>query len=71
VQFRDIGEWATISKRLSQIPGVDNIDVAGLSGRSARITLQYPGGAERLAVAVPEFGLQLRQGAAGWMLTGQ
>ena len=70
VEFRDIGEWATISKRLSQVPGVENIDVAGLSGRSARISLRYSGGMDRLAEAVGDQGLRLRQGNAGWVLTG-
>ena len=70
VEFRDIGEWATISKRLSQVPGVENIDVAGLSGRSARISLQFTGSMDSLAQAVADQGLRLRQGPAGWVLTG-
>ena len=71
VQFRDIGEWATISKKLSQVPGVENIDVAGLSGRSARITLQFTGGAEQLAQVAPDYGLRLQQTGAGWVLSAQ
>ena len=71
VQFRDIGEWATISKKLSQVPGVENIDVAGLSGRSARITLQFAGGTEQLAQVAPEYGLRLQQTGAGWVLSAQ
>jgi hypothetical protein len=71
VEFRDMGEWSQISKRLSQVPGVADIDVVGLSGRSARITLTYPEGAAHLAEIVPEHGLSLRQNAAGWALSSQ
>ena len=69
VEYQSIGEWANISKRLSQVPGVENIDVAGMSGRSARITLRYPDGVERLAMVAPQHGLSLRQNSAGWVLS--
>ena len=69
VEFRNIGEWANISKRLSQVPGVDNIDVAGMSGRSARITLRYQAGVERLSEIAPQHGLALRQNSGGWVLS--
>ncbi len=70
VEYRNIGEWASISQRLSQIPGVENVDVAGMSGRSARITLRYAEGVERLAAVVAQQGLNLRQNSGGWVLTG-
>ncbi len=70
VEYRSISEWANISHRLSQVPGVENIDVLGMSGRSARITLQYAGGVERLADALRQQGLALRQNSGGWVLTG-
>ena len=70
VEYRNIGEWANISQRLSQVPGVENIDVAGMSGRSARITLRYAEGVERLAAVAPQHGLSLRQNSGGWVLTG-
>ena len=69
VEYRNIGEWASISHRLSEIQGVENIDVAGMSGRSARITLRYADGVERLAQAVTAAGLSMRQNAGGWVLT--
>jgi Uncharacterized protein conserved in bacteria (DUF2066) len=71
VEFRTIAEWADISKRLGQVPGVSDIDVIGMSGRSARITLKYPDGPERLAQAAPQHGLTVRQNSAGWVLSGQ
>jgi hypothetical protein len=71
VEFRTIAEWADISKKLGQVPGVAEIDVVGMSGRSARITLKYPEGAEKLAQVAPQHGLTVRQNAGGWVLSGQ
>ena len=70
VEFRNMTEWADISRRLGQVPGVENIDVAGLSGHSARLTLRYPDGLRRLADVAPQYGLIMRQGASGWVLSG-
>ncbi len=70
VEFSNIGEWADISKRLGQVPGVADIDVVGMSGRSARITLRYAEGVSRLAEVAPQHGLAMRQNAGGWVLSG-
>jgi hypothetical protein len=70
VEFSNMGEWSDISKRLGQVPGVENIDVIGMSGRSARITLRYPDGIQRLADIAPQHGLSMRQNAGGWVLSG-
>ena len=71
VEFRGMGEWQDMSRRLGQVSGVQNIDVAGLSARGARIVLSYPGGPERLAEAVSVQGLAMRQAGAAWILTAQ
>jgi Uncharacterized protein conserved in bacteria (DUF2066) len=71
VEFRNMAEWQDISRRLSAIPGVEDLDVLGMSGRNARITLRYPGGAARLADALSEHGLGLRQAPTGWILAAK
>lgn len=68
VEFRGMAEWQEISRRLGSTPGVDNVDVLGMSGRGARITLRYPAGPDQLAGAVASQGLQMRQGPAGWVI---
>jgi Uncharacterized protein conserved in bacteria (DUF2066) len=70
VEFANMSEWSDISKRLGQVPGVENIDVIGMSGRSARITLRYPEGAQRLADVAAQHGLTMRQNSGGWVLSG-
>ena len=68
IEFRSMGEWQQISRQLSETPDVTGLDVEGLSGRSARISLNYPGGPQSLAAALADQGLVLRNGANGWVL---
>ncbi len=68
IEFRSMGEWQQISRQLSETPDVTGLDVEGLSGRSARVTLHYPGGPQGLAAALADQGLVLRNGANGWVL---
>jgi len=68
VQFRGMSEWQDISRKLSAMPGVEELEVAGLSARGARVTLRYAEGAERLADALAEQGLILRNTGGNWVL---
>jgi hypothetical protein len=68
VEFRGMSEWQDISRRLGLVAGVEDLDVAGLSARGARITLRYAGGPERLADAVSQHGLALRNAGGSWVL---
>ena len=68
VEFRGMSEWQDISRRLGLVAGVEDLDVAGLSARGARITLRYAGGPERLADAVAQHGLSLRNAGGNWVL---
>jgi hypothetical protein len=71
VEFRGMGEWQEISRKLSAIPGVEELEVAGLSARGARVTLRYQDGAERLAENLSQQGLGLRNVAGKWVLSLQ
>ena len=63
-----MSEWQDISRKLSATPGVEELEVAGLSARGARVTLRYAEGAERLADALAEQGLSLRNTGGNWVL---
>lgn len=71
VEFNGMGEWQTISRKLSAIPGVQDLDVAGLSNRGARVVLRYPGPITALAEAVSLQGLALRNDGPSWTLTNR
>jgi hypothetical protein len=68
VEFRGMTEWQDISRRLSATPGVEELEVAGLSARGARVTLRYAEGAEQLANALARQGLSLRAVGSNWVL---
>jgi hypothetical protein len=71
VEFRGMSEWQDISRKLSATPGVEELDVAGLSARGARVTLRYAEGAERLAAQLAQQGLSLRSNGGTWVLSSQ
>lgn len=68
VEFQGMSEWQDISRRLASLPGVEELEVAGLSARGARVTLRYAEGAERLADALAEQGLSLRNAGGNLIL---
>ena len=69
VEFRGMTEWQDISRKLSATPGVEELEVAGLSARGARVTLRYAEGAEQLADALARQGLSLRNAGGNWVLS--
>jgi hypothetical protein len=71
VEFRGMSEWQDISRKLAATPGVEELEVAGLSARGARVTLRYGEGADRLAEALAQQGLSLRQADGNWVLRAQ
>jgi Uncharacterized protein conserved in bacteria (DUF2066) len=71
VEFRGMSEWQDISRKLGSTPGVEELEVAGLSARGARVTLRYAEGAERLADALARQGLNLRNADGSWLLKAQ
>jgi len=69
VEFRGMAEWQEISRKLSATPGVEELDVAGLSARGARVTLRYVEGAQQLADELARQGLNLRNSGGNWVLS--
>jgi hypothetical protein len=69
VEFRGMAEWQDISRKLSGTPGVEEMDVAGLSARGARVTLRYMEGAQHLAEELGRRGLSLRNTGGNWVLS--
>ena len=64
-----MSEWQDISRKLGATPGVEELEVAGLSARGARVTLRFAEGAERLADALARTGPELAQ--CRWQLGAQ
>jgi len=71
VEFRGMSEWQDISRRLAATPGIEELEVAGLSARGARVTLRFAEGPERLADVLAQAGLILRNAQGNWTLSLQ
>jgi hypothetical protein len=71
VEFRGMSEWQDISRKLAATPGVEELEVAGLSARGARVTLRYADGAQQLAEALASQGLALRNAGGNWTLAAK
>ncbi|GBE44611.1 hypothetical protein BMS3Bbin10_02711 [bacterium BMS3Bbin10] len=68
VEFSGMSQWRDVRSRLVKVPGVQGLDVKSLSARTAQVSLQFPGGAERLAQALGSHGLTLLGGGDSWIL---
>ncbi len=68
VQFSGLAQWKDIRGRLNNLPGLQALDVKALNARGATVTLDFPGGTERLAQAVKSEGMTMEQYRGGWVL---
>lgn len=69
IEFQGMGEWQEISRKLAAVPGVQNLDVLGLSARGARVSFRYAESPQQLAQVLEQQGLSLRSANGGWLLS--
>lgn len=67
-EFSNLGQWQRQQQVLSSTPGVRNMQIGSLSGRSASIALSYPGGGAALQAALGPRGLTLENINGFWVL---
>jgi hypothetical protein len=67
-QFSGLKAWQEMRARLQKVPGLQGLDVKTLNARGASITVDFPGGAPRLAQAAQSQGLTLEQRGQEWLL---
>lgn len=68
IEFRSMAEWQSISRRIAELQGVEDYDVAGLSTRSASVALRFPGGGAQLKRALALEGLELESAGGTWVV---
>ncbi len=68
VIFSGFKEWQQIRQKISDVPGVDGLEVGSLSARGAELSLSYPGGAERLSQKLGQYKLVLQNENGAWIL---
>lgn len=60
VEFRNMQQWQEMHRQLMRLPGLDGLEIGGLTARSADVVARYPGGAEALADALAAGGFEVR-----------
>lgn len=70
-QFSGLKAWQAMRARLQKVPGVQGVDVKALNARGANLTIDFPGGAERLAQAAQTQGLALEHRGGEWVLVSR
>jgi Uncharacterized protein conserved in bacteria (DUF2066) len=68
VEFANPGEWQDLRRMIAETPGVEDIQYAGVSGRTADIALRFPGGGEGLADSLASVGLNMRNVGGTWVV---
>ncbi len=67
-EFNNLGQWQHQQQVLAGTPGVSDMQIGGLSGRSATIALRYPGGGSALQAALQTRGVTLENINGFWIL---
>ncbi len=67
VEFRSNQEWLGLRRQITEMPGVSDFSIGGVSGRAADIALRYPGGGEALAHALTSVGVEMRPLGGAWI----
>jgi Uncharacterized protein conserved in bacteria (DUF2066) len=70
-QFSGLKAWQEMRARLQKVPGLQGMDIKGLNARGADLTVDFPGGAERLSQAAQTQGLALEQRGQQWILVAR
>jgi hypothetical protein len=65
VEFRNMQQWQEMRRLIAGINGVEDIDVAGLSARTADMTVSFPGGESALVPMLKAQGLEVRRYQGG------
>ncbi len=67
-EFSSLAQWHRQQQVLADTPGVSDLQIGGVSGRSASIALAYPGGGPGLQAALLSRGLTLENINGFWVL---
>ena len=68
VEFQSPSQWYRIQQQISETPGVEGLQIASLSARSANISLNYPGGGAQLASVLSRKGFSMDNFGSQWLL---
>lgn len=67
-EYRSLSQWQQMRRTISETPGVEDFQVAGVTARGADIALRFPGGGEGLAESLEAEGLVMQQSGGSWVV---
>lgn len=70
IQFSTLREWEAIRQQIADTPGVEDLLVAGQSGRAVDLAVRFPGGGVQLANSLASQGLDIREVGGTWIVRG-
>ncbi len=70
IQFSTLREWESIRQQIADTPGVEDLLVAGQSGRAVDLAVRFPGGGVQLANSLASQGLDIREVGGTWIVRG-
>jgi hypothetical protein len=68
VEYRNLQEWQDMRRQIAATPGVEDLQVGGVSARAADVALRYPGGGSQLAAALGRLGLRVDNAGGTWVV---
>lgn len=68
IQFSTLREWEAIRQQIADTPGVEDLLVAGQSGRAVDLAVRFPGGGVQLANSLASQGLDIREVGGTWIV---
>ena len=68
IQFSTLREWESIRQQIADTPGVEDLLVAGQSGRAVDLAVRFPGGGVQLANSLASQGLDIREVGGTWIV---
>ena len=67
-EFNNLAQWQRQQHAIAETPGVRDLQIGGLAGRSATIALRFPGGGAALQTALRSRGISLENINGFWIL---
>jgi hypothetical protein len=68
VEYRSLQQWQAMRGEIAATPGLESMEVGGVSARGADVAVRYPGGGEALATALTASGYEVRSQAGVWVV---
>lgn len=67
VEFRSMQQWQQLRDQIAATPGVQDLQIGGMSSAGADVALRFPGGGRQLSAALANRGITVRADGGTWV----